>query len=138
MDQYIDFKSGVQHHIRNKFLEANGNSLPEAVEGATDLAAGLNDFIRYCFDNFGDTLKERYRCSIGILAKIDSVDHPERYKSYNMSSMFDVHLCAGRIMAKTAIQQEDLPLAKIKNQVLTSLKEKQFISNHRQEILYSS
>ena len=88
MDQYIDFKSGVQHHIRNKFLEANGNNLPEAVEGSTYLADELNDFIRYCFDNFGDTLKERYRCSIGILAKIDSVDHPERYKSYNMSSMF--------------------------------------------------
>lgn len=30
MGQYIDFKSGVQHHIRNKFLAANGNNLPEA------------------------------------------------------------------------------------------------------------
>lgn len=132
MDKYIDFKSGVQHHIRNKFLEANGNNLPEAVEGATYLADELNDFIRYCFENFGDTLKERYRCSIGILAKIDSVDHPERYKSYNMSSMFDVHLCAGRIMAKHAIQQEDVPLAQIENEVLTSLKSTQVMSNQGQ------
>ena len=122
MGQYIDFKSGVQHHIRNKFLAANGNNLPEAVSCATYLADEFTDFIKYCFENFDDSLKERYRCSIGIVAKMDSLDNPERYKNYNMSSMFDVHLCAGRIMAKHAIQQEDVPLARIENDVLEALK----------------
>lgn len=125
MDHYIDFKSGVQHHIRNKFLEANGNNLPEAVQCATYLADELTDFIRYCFENFGDSLKEKYRCSIGIFAKMDSVDHPERYKNYNMSSMFDVHLCAGRMMAKHAVHQEETPLSQIENDVLASLKSTQ-------------
>ena len=60
---------------------------------------------------------------------MDSVDHPERYKNYNMSSMFDVHLCAGRIMAKHAIQQEDVPLSQIENDVLESLRETQVMSN---------
>lgn len=129
MDQYIDFKSGIKHHIRNKFLAANNNNLPEAVECATYLADELTEFIRYCFENFGDTLKERYRCSIGIFAKMDSVDHPERYKNYNMSSMLDVHLCAGRIMAKHAIHQEDVPLSQIENDVLASLKATQVMSN---------
>lgn len=129
MDHYIDFKSHVQRHIRNKFLEANGNNLPEAVQCATYFSDELTDFIRYCFENFGDTLKERYRCSIGIFAKMDSVDHPERYKNYNMSSMLDVHLCAGRIMAKHAIHQEDVPLSQIENDVLASLKSTQVMSN---------
>ena len=122
MGYYIDFKAGVQHHIRNKFLAANNNNLPEAESCATYLADEFTDFIKYCFDNFDDSLKERYRCSIGIVAKMDSLDNPERYKGYNMSSMFDVHLCAGRIMAKHAIQQEDVPLARIENDVLESLK----------------
>lgn len=129
MGYYIDFKSGVQHHIRNKFLLANNNNLPVAERCATYLADELTDFIKYCFENFGDDLKERYRCSIGILAKMDSVDHPERYKNYNMSSMFDVHLCAGRLMAKHAIQQEDVPLFQIENDVLASLKSTQAMSD---------
>ena len=106
MGHYIDFKSGVQHHIRNKFLAANNNNLPEAESCATYLADELTDFIRYCFDNFG-----------------------ERYKNYNMSSMFDVHLCAGRIMAKHAIQQEEIPLSQIENDVLASLRETQAMHN---------
>lgn len=129
MAYYIDFKSGVQHHIRNKFLEANGNNLPEAVECATYLADEFTDFIKYCFENFDDSLKERYRCSIGIVAKMDSLDHPERYKGYNMSSMFDVHLCAGRIMAKHAVHQEEIPLSQIENDVLASLKSTQVMSH---------
>lgn len=129
MDHYIDFKSGVQHIIRNKFLKTNGNNLPEAVQCATYLADELTDFIRYCFNNFGGGLKEMYRCSIGIIAKMDSLDHPERYKNYNMSSMFDVHLCAGRMMAKHAINQEEIPLSTIENDVLASLKSTQVISN---------
>ena len=128
MDPYIDFKSHVKLHIRNKFLEANDNNLPEAVQCATYLSDELTEFIRYCFENFGDSLKEKYRCSIGIFAKMDSVDHPERYKNYNMSSMFDVHLCAGRLMAKHAVHQEEIPLSQIENDVLTSLKSTQVMS----------
>ena len=46
-----------------------------------------------------------------------------------MSSMLDVHLCAGRMMAKHAIQQEDVPLAQIENDVLAALKSTQVMSN---------
>lgn len=81
-----------------------------AVERVSKLANEANDFINYCATNFPATKENAHRCAVGILAKVDSQIHPENYKAYNMDSMFDVRLCAGRIIkheAETAKAQPE-------------------------------
>ena len=78
------------------------------VEQVSNLANDSNDFIKYGAEYFPRDKENAYRCAVGILAKMDSQTHPERYKAYNMDSMFDVRLCAGRIIKRedeTAISQ---------------------------------
>ena len=68
------------------------------VSTVSNLANDANDFINYCATGFPNDKNNACRCAVGILAKIDSQKHPERYSAYNMDSMFDVRLCAGRII----------------------------------------
>lgn len=122
MGHYIDFKSGVNLNIRNGFLQRNDNNLPEALKYANYLTAEFNDFIQYGFDYFGDSIDEKKRCAIGILAAMDSLQNPYRYGNFNMSSMFSVHLCAGRLLKQHEIRGQVIDVSQIQRDVLAYLR----------------
>jgi hypothetical protein len=84
---------------------------------ASHLVNECNAFVDYCAEHFGEEHNEAYRCAMGIMAKLDSQNHPERYKEYSMNSMFEVHLCAGRI-----IEHEDIvAICQLEDEVIASL-----------------
>lgn len=78
------------------------------VDQVSNLANDSNKFIKYCATHFPGGKENAYRCAVGIMAKMDSQTHPERYKNYDMGSMFNVRVCAGRIIkheSEIAIEQ---------------------------------
>lgn len=87
------------------------------VEQVSNLANDSNDFIKYCAEYFPTDKENAYRCAVGILAKMDSQTHPERYKAYNMDSMFDVRLCAGRIIKR----EDEIAISQIETDILNEL-----------------
>ena len=120
---YIDFKSDVNLNIRDGFLDSNNNNLPEALKYAKYLTTEFNDFIQYCFDYFGGLIEEeKKRCAMGILAALDSLQNPYRYGNFNMSSMFSVHLCAGRLMKQHEIRGQVIDVSQIQRDVLAYLR----------------
>lgn len=73
--------------------------LPETPpETVSSIANDANDFVAYCANNFPRDRKNAARCAVGILAKMDSQKHPERYSAYDMNSMFDIRRCAIRLL----------------------------------------
>ncbi len=87
------------------------------VTQVSNLANEANDFIMYCATQFHANSVNAYRCAVGIMVKLDGQLHPERYKAYNMDSMFDVRLCAGRI-----IQHEDeITIEQIETSIVNDL-----------------
>ena len=77
-------------------VRRNLNSRIKSVEATNSLAKDAKSFIDYCYNHFDKTDKEIDKCSVGILLKFDSQKNPDKYKNYNMDSMFDIHLVAGR------------------------------------------
>lgn len=65
---------------------------------ASRLVKECDEFIRYVAENFSTDHKEANKCAVGILAKWDSQVQPDRYKAFDMSSMFDVHRVARLIL----------------------------------------
>lgn len=76
---------------------------PNAMLLASHLVKECEEFIRYVAENFSTDHKEANKCAVGILAKWDSQSHPDMYKKFNMSSMFDVHH-----LARLILEQEDV------------------------------
>ena len=106
------FKEEVRSQIYNRLMK-NKN----AMAIASYLVNECSEFVDYCANHFTEDHKEAYRCAVGIMAKLDSQNHPERYKEYSMSSMFEVHLCAGRI-----IEREDIAaISQLEDEVIASL-----------------
>lgn len=106
------FKAEVRSQIYNRLMK-NKN----AMTIASHLVNECSEFVDYCSEHFGEEHKEAYRCAVGIMAKLDSQNHPDRYKEYSMSSMFEVHLCAGRI-----IEHEDIvAISQLEDEVITYL-----------------
>lgn len=87
------------------------------VEHVSNLANESNDFIKYCAEHFPTSKENAYRCAVGIMAKMDSQTNPERYKTYNMESMFDVSLCAGRVIKR----EEEITISQIETDILNEL-----------------
>ena len=77
-------------------VKRNINSRVNSVEVTQSLVKDAKSFIDYCYNNFDKTDKEIDKCAVGILLKVDSQKNPDKYKNYNMDSMFDIHLVAGR------------------------------------------
>ena len=112
MSASASFKSDVRSQLYNRLCRSTN-----ALSTARNLVTECSEFIDYCADNFSEEHKEAYRCAIGILAKRDSQVNPDRYKGYTMSSMFEVRLCAGRI-----IEHEDIvAISQLENEVIASL-----------------
>lgn len=106
------FKAEIRSQIYNRLMK-NKN----AMNIASNLVNECSEFVDYCAEHFGEEHKEAYRCAVGIMAKLDSQNHPERYKEYSMSSMFEVHLCAARI-----IEREDIvAISQLEDEVIASL-----------------
>lgn len=106
------FKSEVRSQIYNRLMKDKN-----AMNIASHLVNECREFVDYCAEHFGEEHNEAYRCAVGIMAKLDSQNHPERYKGYSMSSMFEVHLCAGRI-----IEHEDIvAISQLEDEVIASL-----------------
>jgi len=106
------FKAEVRSQIYNRLMK-NTN----AMKIASHLVNECSEFVDYCSEHFGEEHKEAYRCAVGIMAKLDSQNHPERYKEYSMNSMFDVHLCAGRIIEQESI----VAISQLEDEVITFL-----------------
>ena len=87
------------------------------VEQVSNLANNANNFIKYCAEYFPTDKENAYRCAVGILTKMDNQTHPERYKTYNMDSMFDVRLCAGRVIRR----EDELAISQIETDILNEL-----------------
>ena len=87
------------------------------VEQVSDLVNESNGFIKYCAEHFPTDKENAYRCAVGIMAKIDSQTHPERYETYNMDSMFDVRLCAGRVIKR----EDEIAISQIEHDILNEL-----------------
>lgn len=81
--------------VRDALFRRLPSTPPETV---SSIANDANDFVAYCAENFPQDRKNAARCAAGILAKLDSQKHPERYSAYNMNSMFDIRRCAIRIL----------------------------------------
>ena len=106
------FKEEVRSQIYNRLMK-NKNAMNIALH----LVNECSEFVDYCANHFTEDHKEAYRCAVGIMAKLDSQKHPERYREYSMSSMFEVHLCAGRI-----IEREDIDaISQLEDEVIASL-----------------
>ena len=106
------FKAEIRSQIYNRLMK-NKN----AMNIASNLVNECSEFVDYCANHFTEDRKEAYRCAVGIMAKLDSQNHPERYKEYSMSSMFEVHLCAARI-----IEHEDIvAISQLEDEVIASL-----------------
>lgn len=84
---------------------------------ASHLVKECEGFIRYVAENFSTDHKEANKCAVGILAKWDSQSHPERYETFDMSSMFDVH-CVARLI----LEQEDVvAISQLEDDVIAEL-----------------
>ena len=81
--------------VRDALFRRLSETPPEKV---SSIANDANDFVAYCASNFPQDKKNASRCAVGILAKLDSQKHPERYSAYDMNSMFDIRLCAIRLL----------------------------------------
>jgi len=81
--------------VRDALFRRLGSAPPETV---SSMANDANDFVAYCAGNFPQDRQNATRCAVGILAKLDSQKHPERYAAYDMNSMFDIRLCAIRLL----------------------------------------
>lgn len=82
------------------------------LKDAHHLAREASVFIKYCGETFTDYNPER--CALGILAKVDSRRHPERYGNMNMNSCFDAHLVAGYYMKNEGTYIVEDLIARIK------------------------
>jgi len=88
-----------------------------ALRMATQLVKEGEEFIRYVAENFSTDRNEASKCAVGILAKWDSQSHPDRYKKFNMSSMFDVHH-----LARLILEQEDVvAISQLEDDVIAEL-----------------
>lgn len=106
------FKAEVRSQIYKRLMK-NKN----AMNIAAHLVNECSEFVDYCAEHFGEEHKEAYRCAVVIMAKLDSQNHPERYKVYSMDSMFEAHLCAARI-----IEHEDIvAISQLEDEVIASL-----------------
>lgn len=84
---------------------------------ASQLVKEREEFIRYVAENFSTDHMEANKCAVGILAKCDSQTHPERYKKFDMSSMFDVHH-----LARLILEQEDVVvISQLEDDVIAEL-----------------
>ncbi len=81
--------------VRDALFRRLQSTPPEKV---SSIANDANDFVAYCANNFPQDRKNASRCAVGILAKLDSQKHPERYSAYDMNSMFDIRRCAVRLL----------------------------------------
>lgn len=78
------------------------------------LAREASVFIKYCNEAFTNYNPER--CALGILAKVDSQRHPERYGNMNMNSCFDTQLVAGYYMKNEGTYIAEDLIARIKEE----------------------
>lgn len=106
----LAFKLAVRDSLFQRLKSAG-------VEQVSNLANDANDFITYCSSYFPVDKENAYRCAVGILAKLDSQSHPERYKAYNMDSMFDIRRCACRIIK----HEDDVAIEQIEAEILDKL-----------------
>lgn len=81
--------------VRDALFRRLKSAPPEAV---SSMANDANDFVAYCAGNFPQDRQNATRCAVGILAKLDSQKHPERYAAYDMNSMFDIRRCARKLL----------------------------------------
>ena len=81
--------------VRDALFRRLGSAPPETVSA---MANDANDFVAYCAGHFPKDRQNATRCAVGILAKLDSQKHPERYTAYDMNSMFDIRRCAIRLL----------------------------------------
>ena len=83
---------------------------------ASHLVKECEEFVKYVAENFSTDHKEANKCAVGILAKWDSQSHPERYKKFDMTSMFDIHH-----LARLILEQEDIvAISQIEDDVITA------------------
>lgn len=84
---------------------------------ASHLVKESEEFIKYVAENFSTDHKEANKCALGILAKRDSQYHPERYKKFDMSSMFDIHH-----LARLVLEHEDVvAISQLEDDVIAAL-----------------
>lgn len=106
------FKAKVRSLIYSRLCkDAN------AMRMAFHLVKESDEFIKYVVGNFSGDHKEANKCAVGILAKWDSQTHPDRYKAFDMSSMFDVHR-----LARVILEQEDIvAISQLEDNVIAAL-----------------
>ena len=85
----------------------------------SNLVNEANAFIDYCAGYFPNDKANAYICGTGILAKLDSQKHPDRYAGYDMNSMFDIRRCARRIIEKEDI----IAIKQLESEIISALKE---------------
>ena len=84
---------------------------------ASNLVNECEEFIRYVAENFAADHKEANKCAVGILAKWNSLSHPERYQKFDMYSAFDIHYLARRLL-----EQEDVvAISQLEDEVIAGL-----------------
>lgn len=84
---------------------------------ASHLVKECDEFIKYVAENFSTDHKEANKCAVGILAKRDSCIFPERYKKFDMSSMFDIHH-----LARLVLEHEDVvAISQLEDDVIAAL-----------------
>lgn len=110
MAGFLAFKLTVRDSLFQRLKSAG-------VEEVSNLANDANDFIKYCSSYFPVDRENAYRCAVGILAKLDSQIHPERYKAYDMNSMFDIRRCAGRIIK----HEDEVAIEQLEAEILEKL-----------------
>ena len=83
---------------------------------SSHLVKESEEFIKYIAENFSTDHKEANKCAVGILAKVDSKSHPERYAKFDMSSMFDIHH-----LARLILEQEDVvAISQLEDDIITA------------------
>ena len=88
-----------------------------AMQMASNLVNECEEFIRYVAENFSADHKEANKCAVGILAKWNSLSHPERYQKFDMFSAFDIHY-----LARLILEQEDVvAISQIEDDVIAEL-----------------
>lgn len=88
-----------------------------AMRMASHLVKECDEFIRYVADNFSTDHKEANKCAVGILAKWDSQSHADRYRKFDMSSMFEIHR-----LARLILEQEDVvAISQLEDDVIAEL-----------------
>lgn len=91
---------------------------PVSVEAVSTMANDANSFIDYCADYFPADRNNAEICAIGILAKVDSQKHPDRYRAFDMNSAFDARRCARRIQRGEDI----IAIAQLEAEIIEALK----------------